>query len=323
MKLSKSERQVLVAVGRAGRRQAASDRQSLEEIAEVEMGTSLDWDDAFVSLTEKGLMLQNGENYLLTKQEFYPWWKYMYDEYYSRVQTSQAHSKFCERVYGRNLCQHGVADMVQVNTLIKVLELDETNRVLELGCGNGLITEYISDTTGAHITGLDISDVGIQQAQERTEEKRHRLAFRVGHIHELDFPSDSFDTAILIDVIYFVNRDKTLTQLKEIIKPNGQMGIFFTQFLGPDESEELLQPHKTVLAQSLQKHTLHFGTHCFTKEEDLHYQQKVAILKALEAEFEAENNIWLYNFRYEEAKDHAKSLVERKRSRHLYHVLLP
>ncbi len=286
------------------------------------MGMLSDWDDAFVGLTEKGLMFQSGKNYLLTKQEFHPWWKYMYDEYFSRAQTSQAHSKFCEHVYSRNLCQHGVADMVQVNTLIKVLELDETNRVLELGCGNGLITEYISDTTGAHITGLDISEVGIQQAQERTEEKRHRLAFCVGHIHKLDFPSGSFDTAIMIDVMHFVNRDKTLAQLKEILKPNGQMGIFFTQFLGRDESEDLLQPSNTVLAQSLQKHTLHFETHCFTKEEYMHCQQKVAVLKALEVEFKAEGNIWLYNFRLEEAEDHVKSLVDRKRSRHLYHVLL-
>lgn len=293
------------------------------------MGTLLDWDDAIVGLIAKGLMFQSGENYLLTKegearrereQAVHPWWKYMYDAYYSSAQTSQAHAKFCERVYERDLCQHGLADMVQVNTLIKILELDETNRVLELGCGNGLITEYISDMTGAHITGVDISDVGIQQAQERTEAKRHRLAFRVGHIHALDFPSGAFDTAILIDVMYFVDRDKTLAQLKEILAPNGQMGILFTQFLGSDDSEELLQPNKTVLAQSLQKHNLHFGTHCFTKEEYAHCQQKVAILKSLKGEFETENNVWLYNFRYREAENHAKSLIERKRSRHLYHV---
>ena len=117
--------------------------------------------------------------------------------------------------------------------------------------------------------------------------------------------------------------NKTLVQLLEILEPNGQMGIFFTQFLGPDDAKELSQPNNTILAQSLQKHNLHYETHCFTKEEDVHYQQKVAILKALKAEFKAENNVWLYNFRLREAEDHAKSLVDRKRSRHLYHVLLP
>jgi ubiquinone/menaquinone biosynthesis C-methylase UbiE len=323
MRLSESERQVLVAVGRACRRHAASDRQSLAATAQLEMEASLDWDDAFVSLTEKGVLFRSGENYFPTKQEFRPWWKYMYDEYFSRAQTSQAHAKFCERAYGSNLCQHGVADMGQINALIDVLELDETNRVLELGCGNGRITEYISDITGAHITGLDISDVAIQQAQARTEEKRDRLLFCVGHIHDLDFQTDSFDTAILIDVIYFVNRDKTLAQLKEILEPKGQMGIFCTQFLAPEDSEERLQPDKTGLAQSLQEHQLHFAAHCFSKEEAAHCRQKVAILKALETEFAAEGNVWLYNFRLEEVEDHAKSLVERKRSRYLYHVRLP
>ena len=81
-----------------------------------------------------------------------------------------------------------VADMVQINTLIKVLELDETNRVLDLGCGNGMITEYISDTTGAHITGVDISDVAIQQAQERTKEKRHRINILCGAHSQIGIP---------------------------------------------------------------------------------------------------------------------------------------
>jgi len=40
-----------------------------------------------------------------------------------------------------------------------VLQLDASHHGLDLGCGNGLIAEYVSDRTGAHITGLDYAEL--------------------------------------------------------------------------------------------------------------------------------------------------------------------
>lgn len=57
--------------------------------------------------------------------------------------------QFCSRVFGCNLCQHGFADMEQVDALIAALNLQPGDQVLELGCGNGMVAEYIADQTGA------------------------------------------------------------------------------------------------------------------------------------------------------------------------------
>ena len=34
-----------------------------------------------------------------------------YTRFYRAVATSAANAEYCERVYGRNLCQHGFADL--------------------------------------------------------------------------------------------------------------------------------------------------------------------------------------------------------------------
>ena len=81
--------------------------------------------------------------------------KDFYEKYYTAMKSSAAHAEFCERVFGKNLCQHGFADMAQLDLLLEVTGLRPGQRALDLGCGNGLITEYLSDESGAHITGLE------------------------------------------------------------------------------------------------------------------------------------------------------------------------
>lgn len=55
-------------------------------------------------------------------------------------------------------------------------DLGKDSHVLELGCGKGLITEYMSDITKSHITGIDIGVEAITSANNRTG-KRDRLVF--------------------------------------------------------------------------------------------------------------------------------------------------
>lgn len=68
-------------------------------------------------------------------------------------------SSLCERVFGRDLGQHGYMNQAQLDLLLQVLQLDASHHGLDLGCGNGLIAEYVSDRTGAHITGLDYAEL--------------------------------------------------------------------------------------------------------------------------------------------------------------------
>jgi len=328
--LNASERQLLLVIWRAGRRNAGSTLEDLKRIGHLEIGTTFDWADAFHSLVANRLVYIDAGHYLLTpegtsRSEWEhaqrPFWAYTYDAYFARAALSRAHSAFCRRVYGRDLCQHGMADMAQLDHLIDVLAINAQSRVLELGCGNGMTAEYISDRTGAQVTGIDISDVGIQQAQKRTREKRHRLTFCAAHVQEFSFPSAVFDTAILIDVLYFVDADKTLDRIVSVLQPGAQMGIFYTQWQREGDPLEMLEPERTNLAGLLQERNLEYSTSDLSSAEEAHWRKKVHVLNQMQEQFEAEDNAWLYIFRLGEAEGHI-NLGER-RSRYLYHVRLP
>jgi ubiquinone/menaquinone biosynthesis C-methylase UbiE len=110
-------------------------------------------------------------------------------------------------------------DMVQLEKLPEVLNLSAENNVLDLACGMGAIAEYISDTTEAHVIGVDIANEAIAHAQERTQKKRDRLEFRYGTMNNLGFPPASFDTIIAIASLHYTeNLGETIRQ-KKFINP--------------------------------------------------------------------------------------------------------
>ena len=111
-----------------------------------------------------------------------------YTRFYAAVTDSVANAAYCERVYGRNLCQHGFADLAHLDHLIEVSGISVDSSILDLGCGNGMISEYISDQTGAHVTGIDFIARAIQDARQRTVDKRERLDFHMMDFLHLDFP---------------------------------------------------------------------------------------------------------------------------------------
>lgn len=82
-----------------------------------------------------------------------------YNDYYSQISKSTAHAVFCEKVYRRNFCQEGMLTKLQLETLVETLKSSKNANILELGCGNGMLAEYISDKTGAHVVGVDFSDI--------------------------------------------------------------------------------------------------------------------------------------------------------------------
>lgn len=77
------------------------------------------------------------------------------------------------------------------------LGLDKkTARILDLGCGNAKLAEDMYDDGYRGITGLDISEVVIDEMKRRNAEKRPELTWVVGSAFELPFEDQSFDIVI-------------------------------------------------------------------------------------------------------------------------------
>jgi 2-polyprenyl-3-methyl-5-hydroxy-6-metoxy-1,4-benzoquinol methylase len=216
-----------------------------------------------------------------------------------------------------------MADMVQLNKLLSVLKLGKDNKILDMGCGMGVISEYISDATNAHVTGLDFADKVIKRAQMRTKRKKDRLVFKIGNIKNPLFLKNSFDTIIAIDTLYFVkDLEKTVAKMKSLLTPLGQMGIFYSQAVKLDESPGLLKPKGTKLACVLTGLKLRFRTWNYTKSEMSHWKKRKRIALKLMSAFKSEGNLRICKELIKEAEYVLKFVDSRRISRYLYHVQL-
>lgn len=249
-----------------------------------------------------------------------------YTDFYKATKDSKAYAKYCKAVFGENFSQHGFSDIKQIKKLLNVTGISKDDIVLDLGCGNGLMAEYISNLTRAQVFGIDYIPEAIKQAQGRTIKKRDRLTFEEGCIGEKQFPRAFFDVILSVDTIFF-GKDmvETLTQLKKSLKPKGQMGILYSEFrFNPKESAEKLKADKTKLAQALKKCNLKYKTWNFTKEHYKHMRLKYKVAQELKSEFEAEGNQFLYeNISTESANDSVTfDKFKTFSTRYLYHISL-
>ena len=236
-------------------------------------------------------------------------------------ERSATSSKFCERVYGLDLCQFNSMSMGQLDKLLEVMNLGKDDHILELGCGVGRITEYISDLTGAKLTGVDFAAAAIDRAQERTQAKRERLAYQFMDMDELRFSKDSFSGVISIDALHFVNDLKRMIQsVQACLRENGQMGIFYSVVVSPGETTDNLEPEQTPLAKALQDYGLTFQTWDFTQDEIDIWEKILQTAEELRPEYAAEGNLFLYETSVSDAKPMLAAVKSGRRRRYLYHI---
>jgi SAM-dependent methyltransferase len=242
-----------------------------------------------------------------------PIW-YWYKEFYTDAQQSPTYREFCEGLYGRYLCQQSFSDMGQIDAMLHQAQLSASSRVLDLGCGTGMLAEYVSDTTGAYVHGLDYSADAIALAMQRTVAKRHRVTFEVGNMDSLDLPPRSFSVALSVDTLY-MPRDltATLTRVCELLVPGGRMLAFYSDDLPADQ---------TPLAAAIDEFGLRYRATDFSRETYALLQRKHELSEELKERFAAEKRLYLYEHLRAESADpsvaYDPAIAGPKR--YLYHV---
>jgi 2-polyprenyl-3-methyl-5-hydroxy-6-metoxy-1,4-benzoquinol methylase len=234
--------------------------------------------------------------------------KAWYNEYFRRAAESPTHARFCEAVYGRDLCQHGMMDVDEMAFLAAMLKPGE--KVMEIGCSNGHITEQLHEQAGCEILGLDYADVAVGQALRRTEDKRDMLNFHcVDLIHD-DLPGGDYDVIVAIDSIYFMgDYGATLRKLNAKLKPGGRMIVAAFQVKEDHDPETILNPGHTRMDQVLKSLSSDYMQHDFTPNVRNHWIKNYEYSHNLRADFDAEGNAFLCEARMAENgwfKDHAE-----------------
>ena len=261
---------------------------------------------ALDQLIEGALVSPTGNTYSLTTQGFAQAKQFLSEEFNTLMvacEQSLTNRKLCQQVYGLDLCQFNMMSQVQLDKLLEVMNLCQADHILDLGCGVGLVSEYISDVTGARMLGIDFASAAIQRAQARTREKSERLTYQVMDMDELSLPAKSFSGVISIDTLYFVNDlPRTIRSVQACLHENGQMGFFYSTKIAAGQTDESLAPDQTPLAKVLQEHGLSFQTWDFTHDERDIWEKILQVAEALKPAFEAEGHLDIYEANVSEAR---------------------
>ncbi len=99
--------------------------------------------------------------------------------------------------------------------------------VLEVGCGNGIQSMYVSENFSPHtLIGIDLNPDNIKLAKENSR-GRNNLHFYVDDAHKLDQIADnSIDIAICIEsAFHYPQKELFLKQIERVLKPHGKFII--------------------------------------------------------------------------------------------------
>ena len=115
--------------------------------------------------------------------------------------------------------------------VMDMLELESSDRILEIGFGPGkLINQMAAITTAGIVEGIDFSDVMLNQASRVN--KHHishgKVRLQRGECKSLPFEKGSFNKLCSINTLYFwKDPDKYFIEMFRVLRPGGMIAIGF------------------------------------------------------------------------------------------------
>lgn len=113
---------------------------------------------------------------------------------------------------------------------IQFFKIKKKEKVLDLGCGDGLNVNILYKSGVRDISGVDISTGLIKSAKKLTPKAKFYLA----SAEKLPFKSETFDV-VLVDSVFhhFMKYDKALNEIKRVLKKKGRLCF--------------IEPHKSIV----------------------------------------------------------------------------
>ncbi|MFI9045957.1 class I SAM-dependent methyltransferase [Streptomyces sp. NPDC053427] len=95
-----------------------------------------------------------------------------------------------------------------------------SRRVLDLGCGDGLLLEYLARSDGRQLAGVDLSPQSLALARRRPALAGVRL--EEGRAQELPFPDDSFDACVSHLALMLMGEiEHVVAEVARVLSPGG------------------------------------------------------------------------------------------------------
>lgn len=335
MELTEGEIQVLASIHLIESEGRVADDTALDQRGEHYWMFKEDWTGVCEALVRKGLVQGSeagwnltgagrplGAQYRAERSDMY--W-YYYQRFYTAAAASAAHSELCRRAFGEDLTQEGQTDMASLKIGLEALPLGRGSHALDLGCGAGAIAEYVSDQTGARVTGLDYTSNAITAAEARTEGKSDRLSFRMANFNTMAPEPRAYDAILSMDTLYWADDLKrVLGMLAGSLAPGGRMALFMNHHVDAGEPAEQLGADRSSLGRAIRALGLKAKVVDFSANIGAFWERNHAAAVALKGQFEAEGNGFIAESLIREAEaEYLPDIHEGRIARYLFLIDAP
>lgn len=109
------------------------------------------------------------------------------------------------------------------------MNLQENQKVLDVGCGVGGPAREICKFSGANITGLNNNDYQIERATQyaKKEGLAHKLNYVKGDFMQMSFEDNSFDAVYAIEAtVHAPSLEGIYSEIFRVLKPGGVFGVY-------------------------------------------------------------------------------------------------
>lgn len=111
--------------------------------------------------------------------------------------------------------------------MIRFAEIEEGQRLIEVGSGLGLMTLSLAKTGATEVVGVDVSPAMLERAEylrlsTGDTDMLRRVSYRLGPAYDLPFPGNSFDLLICRMLLHHMSKlERTLNEFYRVVKPGG------------------------------------------------------------------------------------------------------
>ncbi|MER7767838.1 methyltransferase domain-containing protein [Kitasatospora sp. NPDC096140] len=176
--------------------------------------------------------------------------------FYTRVARNARHWGWTEP--GQSKWRLWRAQQQLEDVLGRKLALPVGARVLDAGCGAGVVARAMAARFGLEVTGVDVLDFHLAEARRLSVRAAldDRTAFSWGDYHRLPFGDDEFDGAYSMEtLVHSYDPPRALAEFHRVLRPGGRLVLLGPMSTVPlDELEPgaraLLEPYLDAMTMT-------------------------------------------------------------------------